>query len=320
VEYPSDGRYFSVKLSLTGDVTNTRPTPLTGATVELLTSEGEVFSYSPAEAGSYKLLDDAFKAVRNVKYRLRIILADENVYESTWEEMPDAEIPSMGEIGFKETEKQMFVMESGQWMVGTKKIISVIVDLPENNTGKDIHYRWTYSPTWIYFAPLVPRSHPVAKCWATGGQYLVDYELQTDKVGGYKKDLFEMITVRNERIFEKFSALIIQHALTEPCFSFWKEMKEQNEGSSLTDTPPYNLKTNFTSVNEVRRVSGYFSVTNEQAKRWYFDRSQLSYYVDNPLKADCLVDYGGPPAEECTDCTFYSFGKATTLKPVWWQD
>src|SRR5690242_2747999 len=40
LSYPSDGRYFSVKLSRTGDVTNLRPVPVTGATVEVLSSSG----------------------------------------------------------------------------------------------------------------------------------------------------------------------------------------------------------------------------------------------------------------------------------------
>jgi hypothetical protein len=171
---------------------------------------------------------------------------------------------------------------------------------------------------WIYVAALISTNDPVYRCWATDAYYLNSYGLQTDYAGGYKKDLFFFPTIRNERIFEKFSVLITQHALTESYYNFWKEMKDQNEGSSLIDTPPFNLRTNFSSTGGTR-VSGYFGVTAEQAKRWYFNKDDLSYYMENTLKADCLVVYGpGPPAPECLDCREYSFGKATTVRPSWW--
>ena len=96
-------------------------------------------------------------------------------------------------------------------------------------------------------------------------------------------------------------------------------MKEANEGSNLTDVPPFNLQTNFFATAGDEKVSGYFGVVKEQARRWYFSRHDLSYFVVNTLKPDCLVDYGGPPAPECTDCRAYSFGKALTTKPEWWQ-
>ena len=319
LSYPSDGRYFTAKLSQTGDVTNTRPIPVNGAVVELLSSDGGTWHYTEGDQGVYSLLDNEFKAQSGVEYKLRIMLPDETYYESEWETLPESYVPPMGEIGFTETEKQVYVMEYPKWVLRNKQVVSVNVHLPENTTGETIHYRWTYSPMWIYVAPLISQNDPVYKCWATDPNYLNTYTLQTDKSGEYNKDLFDFPTVRNERIFEKFSVLVTQHAMTEPYYNFWNEMKDQNEGSSLTDQPPYNLKTNFSSPTGGKKVSGYFGVTAEQARRWYFDRTNLSYYMPNTLRADCLVVYGpGPPAEECTNCTAYSFGKATTIKPSWW--
>lgn len=317
--WPSDGRYFTVKLSETGDVTNVRPIPVSGAIVELRSDAGEMWQYQEGDGGIYTLTDKDFKAQKGVRYQLHIILPDENIYESEWEAMPDVNVPPMGDIGFKESQKQVYVMESNQWVVRTKQTVVTNIEVPVNTSGEEIHYRWSYSPTWIYVAPLISQADPAYRCWATDPYYLDTYELQTDRSGGYRKDLFDLLTVRNERIFEKFSALVTQQVMTEAYFNFWKEMKDQNEGSPLLDTPPYNLKTNFSSPTGGKKVSGYFGVTSEQAKRWYFDRTQLSYYMPNTLRADCLVVYGpGPPAEECTDCRAYSFGKAVNVKPSWW--
>ena len=318
--YPSDGRYFTVKLSRTGDVTNARPVAVGGAVVEILTSEGETQMYTETERGLYNLLNRDFKALPGVEYKIRVRTQDEHSYESSWEALPSGEIPPMGEIGFTEAVNHVYVMESGQWVLRNKQVVVANIVVPRNATGEKIFYRWTYSPMWIYVAPLVSQNDPVSRCWATDPNYLPLYALQVDQSGGYKKDLFSFPTIRNERIFEKFSVLITQHAMNEAYYNFWKEMKEQNEGSAIIDTAPYNLRTNFSSSTDAKAVSGYFGVTAEQGKRWYFDKTQLSYTVDNTLRADCLVVYGpGPPAEECLDCRFYSFGTATTTRPGWWQ-
>ena len=318
--YPSDGRYFTVKLSQTGHVTNTRPIPVRGAVIEMVTSDGETLTYTETEAGLYSLLYPDFKALPQVQYKVKIHTPDEHSYESSWEGLPYGEIPAMGDVNFTETESQVYVMESKRWVLRTKQVALVNVGVPENSGGEKIYYKWTFSPMWIYVAPLISQNDPVYRCWATDPNYLPFYVLQVDRAGGYKKDLFSFPTIRNERIFEKFSVLITQHAMTEAHYNFWKELKDQNEGGMLVDVPPYNLKTNFTSNTDDKPVSGYFGVTMEQATRWYFNRTQLSYPVENTLRADCLVVYGpGPPAEECLDCRFYSFGKATNVRPAWWQ-
>ena len=150
------------------------------------------------------------------------------------------------------------------------------ISVPENNTGEVIRYRWTYSPMWIYRAPLSSVIDQGHVCWATDENYLKTYALQEDRAGGYKEDLFFMQTVRNERIFEKFSVLVTQHVMDDRYYNFWKEMKERNEASALAEIPPYNLQTNYFSTTDDKRVTGYFGVVSEQARRWYFSRNDLS--------------------------------------------
>ena len=263
LSYPSDGRRFTVRLSETGDVSNSRPRGIEDAIVQLFTSDGEVLTYSDSGQGLYTLLDDDFKAVPGVQYKLRIALQNEQVYESAWEAMPAVNVPPIGEVGFMEIDKQVYVMEAGTWEVRTRQFVSAYINLPEKHTtGEEIFYRWTYSPMWIYIAPLVAPSSESATCWVTDPYYLNTYDLQTDRIGGYKKNLFQIPTIRNERIFEKFSVLITQHAMSEGFYNFWKEMKERNEGSALSDLPPYNLQSNFISLEADQKVFGYFGVTD----------------------------------------------------------
>lgn len=317
--YPSDGRYFTVKLSLTGDVINTRPVPVKGAGIEILANNGEAWSYTEELNGVYTLLDKDFKAYPGIGYKLRVSLSDERVYESEWASLPEVSTPPIGAISFSEVSKDMYVMEDRKWVVRNIAGVQTKISVPANTTGEAIHYRWTFDPIWIYKAPLASVVDKGYICWATDPNYLNTFQLQMDRIGGYDKELFFFKTIRNERIYEKLSVLVRQYAMTPEYFSFWEEMKSRNEGSKLNDTPPFNLKTNYVSLTGDAPVSGFFGVVMEQARKWSFLKDELSYTVENKLRADCLVNYGGPPAEECLDCRAYSFGKAVNVKPAWWE-
>jgi hypothetical protein len=318
LDFPSDGRFFTVKLSLTGDVTNVRGLPVKDASVSIEDDLGNEWQYQPTKAGIYTLLDSTFEASVGVKYRLRIV-KDEDIYESSWESLPEAEVPAIGNVTFTESTTQAYVYESREPMLRPLKVITTYMNVPENNDGK-IYYRWTFDPMWIYIAPLNPsKADPGNTCWATNKNYLTSYALQIDNTGGYPVELFTIPTVRNERIFEKFSVLVTQHAMTDDFYFFWKEMYDQNGKSALVSNPPFNLATNITGVNNTKRVSGYFGAVKEQATRWYFNIFDLSYGVTNTLRGDCLVVYGPDgPAPECLDCREYSFGTVTNVKPSWW--
>jgi len=320
--YPSDGRYFSVKLSYAGDVANVPTGAISGASILLINDLGEQWNYSEsAEAGIYSLLDENFKAQQGIKYKLQVYPPNDSGYESDWEEMPIVETPLMGGIGFSETEAKRYKIESSEPVLKTIKGITANITLPGNTSQDRIFYRWECEPMWIYVAPLLEsETEPFYRCWATDRNYLADYVLQVDRAGSYRKDLFFLETIRNERLFEDLSVLVLQYAVNEEYYSFWNEMQQQVQGGALFDAPPYNLKSNLHAIDGEKAVSGYFGVVQEQAKRWYFNVDDLSYNVQNTLKGDCLVDYGpGGPAEECEDCRFYSFGTTTTTKPTWWR-
>lgn len=322
LDYPTDGRFFTVRLTLTGDVTNEQSKAVSHAVVELHSDQDEIWEYleSPMQPGVYALLDNEFKARPGVKYKLRIQLSSEERYESEWEALPSNAAPAMGNVEFKEIVFQKYAIQANEKVVVSVKGVSVEINVPENRTGSSVYYKWNFVPHWIYIAPLSSVIHPGHICWATTPNYLRNFAIQQDNVGGYKKRLFQMETIRNERIFEMFSALIIQQAMTEQYFNFWKEMREQNQEDAISDRPLFNLQTNFHSLDGEKKVSGYFGVVNEQAIRWYFSAKDLTYFVPNTLKPDCEVDYGGAPAPECFDCRQYSKAEATNVKPSWWTE
>lgn len=321
LNYPSDGRYFTVKLQYTSDVTNVRDQVAAGASVRLRAKSGEEWLYqeSLSVPGEYILSDRDFKALSGQEYKLLIDIPGENAYESDWEKMEPETSAPIGSIGFEEIEKQVYLMKAGEEVLSTIQGVNVYINIPENKLEKPVFYRWDFDPLWIYTAPMASNAQPDKKCWATNKLYLADYTLQKDNIGGYKKELFFMETIRNERIFESFSVLIRQFSMSEDFFYFWKEMQEQSQVAGLFDNPPFNLETNIQSVDSNVKVSGYFGVVEEKATRWYFGKDDLSYFVMNTLRGDCEVDYGGPPAPSCFSCLEYHKGVATTTMPAWWK-
>jgi hypothetical protein len=319
LNYPSDGRYFTAKLTTTSDVTNVRATPVQFATVQLLNDHGDVWEYIESAPGIYTLLDDGFSAEAGVQYKLTIKLSDERVVESEWESLPDTPPPAMGQISFQEEDIQKYKIELNETVIVTAKALRTKIEIPQNTSGEALHYRWSFAPHWVYKAPLAPSSaSPGYICWIKDPNYIRNYALlQLNNSGNFSKDLFLIETVRNERIFEKFSALIVQHTMREDYYHFWKEMQEQNESGAIVTNPPFNLSSNFHALTDDKPIVGYFGVVQEQATRWYFDKTELSYYVDNTLMKDCTVPFQDP-APECFDCREYSFGVATNVKPSWW--
>jgi hypothetical protein len=333
-EYPSDGRYFSVRLTYTTDVTNVRAEPVRNAMVMLISDSNEewVYQQSGVEPGVYQLYDSAFKALPGVQYKIRIVTEDED-YESSWQSIPDVDVPPIGTVAFRQTESQKYLVEAGKNVLRTVKEIESYISVKPNTSGNPIYYQWRFSPLWVYVAPLSPSvTRPGHTCWVTSKDYLKTFALQVDIAGGYDKPLFRVPTLHNERLLDDFSVLIQQFAMDENNYFFLKEMYDQNEGNVLVDKPPFNLKSNIESWSGEKKVVGFFGVVQEQATRWYFNVTELDYPVENTFKKGCETNYGPPvrgdcPEEpapafaacECKYCPAYSRGDATNVKPSWWR-
>src|SRR5688572_29052690 len=132
-KYPSDGRYFSVKLSTTSSVTNVRSKPVSNASVKIINDANEEWFYqeSGAEKGLYELYDPSFAAQEGIKYKLQIS-SEEEVYESSWEAFPETQVPPIGTVGFVESESQTYIVESGDKVLRTVKDITTHITVSEN--------------------------------------------------------------------------------------------------------------------------------------------------------------------------------------------
>jgi len=321
--YPSDGRYFTVKLSKTSDVVNKKSEGVRGASVVLKSDAGLSWSYKEVNDGIYYLLDEDFKANLSDSYQLVITLNDGHQYTSDWQKLPEGD-NSMGEFKFEETSKYVYEYVAGDKLVSNKKGINFYVNLPSNSDINIRYFQWTFQPTWIFESskqPPPPRGIEFnRKCWVNSDNYPSNYVLQEDKKGGYDQLLFFEETEGNERFVWKFSLLVKQYLINEDYYSFLEEMKKQSS-EQLFSAPPYNLKTNMHASTDKHRVVGYFGVAKERAKRWYFDTHDLSYLIQDKTKEFCQNPLAWREwGATCWDCLSYPNGNATLQKPSWWED
>lgn len=324
LELPSDGRYFEVNLKWTSDVINIHDEVESNAKVVLINSLNEEWDYEemPPGSGRYILFKDDFKALKSIKYKLEIRLSNGDQYESSWEELPESAPGEMGEISFKEIDKQGYIYKAGEKVIDDIKGIDLYVDLPVNSNSSPIFYKWNFTPTWIHIATFTRPSQAIHQCWITNKNYLSNYVLQKNDNGGYPQKHIFIETTGNSRVYKNFSLLVSQFSMSEGYFLFWKELQEQTKSGGLFDAPPFNLQTNFKAVNSNQPVSGYFGVVCEQAKRWYFNIDDLSYNIYDNIDDLCNISYGpdGPGGPECYSCLDYPSGKSTNQEPVWWEN
>ncbi|WP_394347730.1 DUF4249 domain-containing protein [Mangrovivirga cuniculi] len=325
--FPSDGRYFSVKISYTSSVTNRLSQPVTDAFVELVDDDGNSWNYTETRDNNpaYYLYDTDFEALPDRKYQLRITLPNEEKFESEWVSLPSTQIKPMGSIDFEEASIDKYDYVDGKKEIITEEGVFVTVEIPENESGESVYYRWEYDPTWIIKtiidANYTQETLPPTTCWAINKNYLTGYNLLEDIIGGYEKQVFFMPTHGNERIYEELSVLIIQQTLNKDYYNFWKELKESTSNSSINDQQPFNLNSNLKNSKTNEKISGYFDVVQEQAKRWYFNRYDLSYFVQNQREYICYETYGpAGPLPECANCLKYTNGEAVDIKPSWWGE
>jgi len=321
LNYPSDGRFFQVKLRETQDVTNISDNPVSNAQVTIQDDQNNIwcFTENAGQPGDYILFEENFKADIEKSYKLVIRLESGEQYESSWETVHQSKM-NMGEINFQETDRYEYEYKAAEKKISQVFGINIGIDIPKNDDHDKVYFRWDMQPTWVYIAPLALATAPDKVCWAKNELYLKDYETTEVINGDFTKDLAFVETFRNERLFTDFSLLVIQQSLSEDYYYFWKEMKKQSENKGIFEAPPFNLKSNLTCVNDKnKKVIGYFGVVEEQAKRWYFNIKDLSYNVQNTLRPDCEVVYGPDgPAAECTHCQSYTHGRATVVPPKWW--
>lgn len=322
IQYPSDGHYFITKLRYGQNLLNEGQN-VTDAQVALLSKNDESWNYTDVSPGEYWLLDKNFQAEIGKSYKLKVTLENGEIFESDWETLY-INVEEMNEVSFIENErvKIRYSNRGKDKSLIEIKGIELTADIPLNTSSGKKFYMWQYEPTWIYLAGRVDLRSPYYRCWIRGKSFLSQYTIHEDNVGGYTKSLAFIEVETNERVYNDLSILVRQFIISKDYYNFLKELNEQGQSNNIFTAPPFNLKTNYHSVNSEKQLFGYFSVRHEEARRMYFSVKDLSYYVNSKTGIEVCKSAIGPydPEDPCDNCLNYNAGgEPINIKPSWWH-
>lgn len=319
LSYPQDSRYFELNLKYVSTVKNVRDEKILGARVELTADDGEVWDYAEIGEGAYGLFYEDFKVEPGRQYSLTITLPNGTVINSDMESLPESN--DMGGLSISEKTKQVYENTGGETQIEEIRGIDVVIETLANDLSVNAYYKWDYLTTWLYNAEKADDGSPVKYCWNTTEFYFPDYTLLEDKNGNARTELFFLETF-NADLNEGFSVLVRQSALSRDHFTFWSDIKSQENQGDLFAPPPYNTTSNLFVGDAEVSVYGFFGVISEKFTRWYYDPGLLSYKPVSPEACPEPSPDVPPPRfpASCFNCLEKGYeGFATNAKPWWWN-
>jgi len=281
------------------------PAPENNASVKLLSSNGDSFTFQDTGSGVYKSTNE-FQAVPDQIYTLEITTNDGKQYASS------------GTSLTQETQIDDLFVERDQNENGDEGVSIYINSFDPTNNSK--YYRYQYEETYKVIAPLYSPQELIIlnndffyPPEFLNGFNTIDqvtdffFELQikdeqtqicyntvnsntiilTD-TNSIPEDRVERFRVRflneeNYIISHRYSILVRQYVQSEAAHEYYKTLKEFSTSESiLTENQIGFLEGNITAIqNPEEKVVGYFQVSSVDSRRIYFNYSDL--YPGEPI-------------------------------------
>jgi hypothetical protein len=250
--------------------------PAEGCSLTIEDSEGNTFPMEEYEAGEYRAWMDQPYLQSGRSYRLRLITPTGDEIRSAYDEMPSgAELDSAYYVREEITDET-----TGETSLG----IQFYVDFSGSETDSR-NYRWTAEETWEYHSPYVieyyyngvrntvfPPDSSLRVCWETKMVpeifCLSTAKLTSNAVEGLRLHFVDNTTTK---LYEGYSVLIRQHALSEDARLYWEQMRINSEtGGGLYEKQPLPVKGNLQHISSrQKKVLGYFGASSVSQKRLF---------------------------------------------------
>jgi hypothetical protein len=230
--------------------------------------------------------------------------------------------------------------------------LSFYVDLHAENTESRF-FRWEAIETWERHAKypkewfydgdvhhIFPPDYSSTVCWATETVKKI-YTISTTNLAQNQYEMLPLNFVSNhsEKLVYGYSLLINQYALSEAAYTYWDQLRMNNEQGGLYEKQPFAISGNLHNLtNPDHVVLGFFSASSVKSRRLFISNLP-DFSVDyvngcsvSPLEHGGFLEInpGDYPAflrgdstgyrqatlsNECVDCTTYG---ATNIKPDFW--
>ena len=310
--------------------------PELSCVVELENLLGEQLSFSEASPGYYSAnVTEDFMRIGD-QYMLRVLTSDGNVYLSDYSQLHP---PSSIDKIYYEMESYP-TSDPGVYVDGIRFYIDFQIDADSSE-----FMRWELVETYEFHNPdyegfiysydrvlrPMPDSLDDRQCWITGhvnAIYTLDAANMTSPA--YTHMPLHFVSNETQRLSYGYSLLVRQHAMDEPSFRYWDELKKNSHTQSgLYDRLPSMTPSNISNANDPEeRVLGYFGVSGVVEKRFfvkdveglrkydvrfcyprperprfrYLMTADLPVYVSNANDPETGGSHTGETYLECLDC------------------
>jgi len=334
----------TVKVSTTASLNSSTFIPVRGCDVSLIDEFDNAWHYNDLTGGIYRTSIPDEELIHGRHYKIRVITADGNVYESGYEVLNTGiEVDSL----YYDIEDKVDEM-TGEPYTGIQFYLDV-------KAGEDDsrYFRWRIDETYEYTSfgpisyfyldethtPIIPEDEwEVYRCWQ-GGEISGLFQSSTiDLYQNEKKRIYlNYVSARTERLRIKYSLQVKQYTLNEDAYNYFEQNRiATEEADGLYTRQPRQPITNMMNVDdESERVLGYFWVSSQTSQRIFVPRiEEMDVNAE-----DCayweysdLEDGEGPfpiylfddknsgklytSSRDCFDCTRRG---GSNIKPDYWE-
>lgn len=293
---------------------NDLPRPITGARVNLVSSEaGVIWTYQERKPGRYEL--EGFQPPREgLEYYLEIFIG-ERVYRSRPQRMPET-------IG---SDKLSYTFERARLEDNPEAaLISIQSEVTLPDQVGDYYLRWAVDEAYFWDLTFFPNpfNTPPPPCYVFEISdperiTLVNGDL-LNKPGGKSTQVVAKRLV-DQSFLSRHYFNVRQLSIDKEAFEYWTKVRELvNNTGSVFDTPPAPIRGNLFNANDPEEVVlGYFEVAKAKVSRIYTVRGDVPYF----LEEICTYVPGKRATEykpTCLSCN--AFPNSTTQLPDWWFD
>jgi hypothetical protein len=251
--------------------------PESSCVIELENQAGEQLSFSEASPGYYNAnVPEDFMRIGD-QYMLRVLTSDGNVYLSDYSQLhPPTAIDKI----YYEVESYP-TSDPGVNVDGIQFYLDFKIDADSSE-----FMRWELLETYEFHNPNydgfiysydrvlrpMPDSLDDRQCWITGhvnAIYTLDAANMTSP--SYTHMPLHFVSNETQRLSYGYSLLLRQHAMDEPSFRYWDELKKNSHTQSgLYDRlPSMNLSNIYNVDDPEERVLGFFGVSGVSDKRFF---------------------------------------------------
>ncbi len=285
---------YKVRLSLSSDLDRIVYTPLENAVVKIIEENGESEILSETSAGEYQTASDGIQGVAGNSYKLSIVTATGDSYESSYQLLRAA--PAIADV-YAEVESKYFVDANAEFPGYQFYVDSEPV-------GDEATYlMWLTEATFRYeaSAPIdftftdrvvteFPFPSSLFNCWRTDTISNVTTYSTADFVDSAVEGVpLHFIKSTDISISRRYSPLVKQYSLSKDAYEFWTGISAQlSSDAALYTTQPYQIRGNVENVaNPDEPVLGFFLVAGVTEKRTFFNPPPETELFNR----DCLHDY-----------------------------